>query len=167
MAKRGPKQRPTELNDLMGNPGHRAVKTGEFHPPIGEPPKPNRARKTIAEFYRHHGAMLAELRVLTRADWFAFRIMAEHYALALDALEQVRKDKGELLVADDKGNEHKHPLLQVWRDNSAAFLRYAAEFGLTPSARKDVKPIPDSQQISLESMLFGEGVKVAEEESNR
>lgn len=164
MGKRGPKQKPTRLKEMAGNPGKRSLETGEFQPPLGAPPAPRRAKKAIGEFYRHYAQMLAELRVLTRADWFAFRLMAEHYVLAMDALAEVRGRKS-LLTIDEKGNDRKNPLLQVWRDNSTAFLRYAAEFGLTPSARAGVKPVPEVEQLSLESLLWqGQDVQVGEEE---
>jgi phage terminase small subunit len=99
--------------------------------------------------------------VLSCVDGPAFAMLCVHYALALRAASVLkmrapkRKPAGDpaadepvlpdlppamrrafgLLSVDERGLFRKHPLNQVFRENSAQFLRYAAEFGMTASSR--------------------------------
>ncbi len=59
--------------------------------------------------------------------------MLFHYVTAQEVAEVIRKDG--TMTTDERGLPRKHPLLQVLRENSQSFKAYAAEFGLTPSAR--------------------------------
>ena len=74
-------------------------------------------------------------------------------------LERIEREGLTLVVG---GATHKHPLLQVFRDNSNAFRAYAAEFGMTPSARTRLH-VEEAEQLSLAEMLFGEAARVGDE----
>jgi len=162
MGKRGPQPKPTELKKLAGNPGKRSLDAGEPQPDVEAPATPRDAPMAMRDFYRRYAQLLADLRVVTTADAASFRLMAMHYALALDAAARVRKDG--LLRKDENGVQRKHPLLQVLRDNSKVFLAYAAHFGMTPSARSSVKAVPTDRQMTLEEILFGEKAEVVDAE---
>ena len=105
-----------------------------------------------AKFWRRYAPMLAGLGVLTEADMPAFRMMAEHFAMAIDAAEKIEATG--LLVTDSRGDLRKNPLAQVMRDNSAAFRMYAVEFGMTPSSRSRLTP-EDQGQMDMVEELFG------------
>ena len=88
----------------------------------------------------------------------AFELMGVHYAMAWRAAEIVQTQG--LVLKDKFGQLHKHPALQILRDNSALFKAYAAEFGMTPSARSRIEvPIPHELD-QLEMELFGETAQV-------
>lgn len=110
---------------------------------------PKRAR----QFWKAHADQLDRLGILTEADGAAFTVMAIHYAVAWEAMEQVLEDG--LLQVDENGAARKHPLLQVWRENSAAYLRYAVQFGLTPSARGRLSILEAPQKDEYEEFLSG------------
>jgi P27 family predicted phage terminase small subunit len=95
--------------------------------------------------------MLREAKVLTDADLTAFELMATHYAVAWRAAEIIEKQS--LLQKDIFGGVHKHPLLQVLRDNSRTFLAYAVEFGLTPSARSRIKVGMEEEKDPFEEFV--------------
>jgi len=158
---RGRKPKPTQLKKLAGNPGHRKLSLDDMRPEVAAPVMPSGATKTMREFYKQHAQPLADLRVVTTADATAFHMMATHFDVALDAARRVRKEG--LTRIDVLGRMHKHPLLQVFRDNSKAFLAYAVEFGMTPSARSGVQLVPSDRQMTLEEILFGDGAKVPED----
>jgi P27 family predicted phage terminase small subunit len=148
---RGRKPKPTETKKRAGNPGRRKL--------AGDEPKPKTTKiaptlidKRAREFA---ASVLPELRttkVFTDVDMGAFEMMCTHYAIARLAAERVTKEG---LMQHNAFGWAKHPLLQVWRDNSKAFQSYAAEFGMTPSARTRIH-IEEGEQLSLADMLFGD-----------
>jgi len=96
-----------------------------------------------------------ELGVLTMADVPAFILMAEHYGVARQAVHELVQDgKLKLTVIDANGNLRKHPLLQVLRDNAAAYRMFAVEFGMTASSRGRIKVGPVEKEKSLAEVLF-------------
>jgi P27 family predicted phage terminase small subunit len=102
-------------------------------------------------FWKEHAPELERLQILTGIDGAAFRLMAEHYALAVEAAQMVRAEG--LTVATREG-EKKHPAATVFRENSLAFKAFATEFGMTPSARARLKLPEEAEQLSLADMLF-------------
>lgn len=91
--------------------------------------------------------------VLRTVDVPAFVLMAEHYALALRAAEEIAGNDY-LTTEDRNGAERKIPQLQVFRDNAAAYRAFAAEFGLTPSSRTRIHVAAEGEQLSLADELF-------------
>lgn len=149
---KGRKPTPTAVKQLHGNPGKRAINKRE--------PKPKTAVKRPwglgqgeqRKFWDEHAPELERMQVLTGIDSAAFRLMAEHYAFAVQAAKELREG-GELTVEGREGPK-KHPLMQVLRDNSQMFKSYAVEFGMTPSARARLTLPADAEQLSLADMLF-------------
>lgn len=166
MATRGRKPKPTQLKKLQGNPGKRSLKTKTE-------PKPPTTRKAATvdlakddnlakDFVAKYRPTLQALGLLTDVDDPAFEMAARHYSLAIKAYEEVQIDG--LTVMDDHAQERKHPLLQVFRDNSQAFKSYITEFGMTPSSRVRLR-IEEADQLSvyeksLEAKLFGDKARV-------
>jgi P27 family predicted phage terminase small subunit len=163
MGRRGPKPKPTKLKELAGNPGKRRLNKSEPKPKALPPAKVAKVAKKrqdpladgLTDFYARYGKKLRDLGVLTEVDEAAFDMMAVHWSLAREVAQIVRKDG--VRVKDENGLDRKHPLLQVLRDNSAAFRQYAAEFGMTPSSRSALHVEPPAKEKTLAEMLF-EGV---------
>ncbi len=150
---RGRPPKPTALKRLEGNPGKRALPDEPSAPALSKPPRvPSGLDKDAARFWRQAARALVEMRLLTAADVPAFEIMAKHWALAAKAWQRI-EDEG-MVTTDERGLPRKHPLLQVWRDNSKAFREYAARFGLTPADRARVHVKPGDVSKSLAEMLF-------------
>src|SRR5512139_3210318 len=148
---RGRKPKPTETKKRAGNPGRHKLSGSEPKPKSTkiEPTLISRRAREFAE------SVLPELRitkVLTDVDLGSFEMMCTHYAIARLAAERVMKDG---LLQNNAMGRVKHPLLQVFRDNSKMFLSYAAEFGMTPSARSRIH-IEEAEQLSLAELLFNE-----------
>jgi P27 family predicted phage terminase small subunit len=152
MAQPGPKPKPTELKKLAGNPGKRPLNSQEPQPEPASTRCPHGLSDGAKKFWRKQAKQMIELGVLTSADVPAFILMAEHLAIAREAREIIA-DSG-LMDKDVNGVDRKHPLLQVWRDNSTAYRMYASEFGLTPSSRSRLKVTAPEEEPSLAELLF-------------
>lgn len=153
MAIKGRKPKPTAQKELNGNPGKRALNKRE--------PQPGKRRVNrmpagmtdgARRLWRQLSGDMVELGLLTDADLPAFVLMAEHYGIARQALTEIAEEG--LTAQDEHGLLRKHPLLQVFRDNSTAFRSYAGEFGMTPSSRSRVQLPDGGQQLSLGEELF-------------
>ena len=136
MAKRGRKPTPRKLLELGGRVHKKKVKTLDF----GEIKKDDidkkifsglpsdivkRAEKTLE--------LLSEQGVLNPCDEEPFARYVQHLRIAHEANAIVEREG--VISLDKNGIPHKHPALQIHRDNSLAALRYEEQFGLTPSAR--------------------------------
>jgi P27 family predicted phage terminase small subunit len=151
----GRKPLPTAIKQLRGNPGRRPLneaepkfKGGGKRVPRGHLPEEGK------KFWRKYAPVLRIAGVLTEADEPVFEMMSIHYALAIEAAKRIEAEG--LTVLDVKTHtERKHPLHQVWRDNSTALKAYAVEFGMTASSRSKVKAEKDDEQLSsLADILF-------------
>ncbi len=151
MTGRPPK--PTAIKRLTGNPGKRALNKNEPQPERVIPAMPRGLPKRAKQFWKAHADKLDRLGILTEVDGAAFTVMSIHYAVAWSAMERVFAEG--MTRVDENGAERKHPLLQVWRENSAAYLRYAQQFGLTPSARGRLSIPEPPQQDDYEAFLSG------------
>ena len=170
---RGPKPKPTALKKLQGNPGKRSLKgKSEPRPPVTRAPAPGllagAGAGTLATgFLDKYRPALQSLGLLTDIDDPAFELAARHYALAVTAYDMVKAEG--LTVIDDHNEKRKHPLIQVFRDQSQAFKAYAVEFGMTASSRVRLR-IDEAEQLSLmerqlEQEIFGKDVHILQDDN--
>lgn len=152
MSSRGRKPTPTSVKQLRGNPGKRPITKREPKPKTAVKKPHGLGRGLQARFWDEHAPELERLGILTGVDGAAFRLMAEHYALAVQAAVELRTDGN--LTVEGRDGPKKNPLVQVLRDNSLAFKSYATEFGMTPSARARLQLPEEAEQLSLAEMLF-------------
>ena len=158
MGLRGPRPQPTAVRELRGDPGKRGRPAGEEPRPEPAAPKmPRGLPREARAFWRRYAEGLARLGLLTEVDTPAFTMLALHWQVCQDAMKEMTKSGQagvlELTTEDDDGLERKHPLLQVLRDNSSAFLRYAAHFGMSPSARAGMRVEPPAVADPYETFL--------------
>ena len=150
---RGRTPKPTELKRRAGNPGKRTLPEEPRGPQLAAMPRAPRGMGKEAQWlWRTLGPVLVEMGVLTRADLPAFRMLCLHWGLALQAWAKLQSEG--TTTEDERGLPRKHPLLQVWRDNSRAWREYAAHFGLTPAARARLGLAWTEKEKSLAELLF-------------
>jgi len=155
---RGRKPKPTAKKKLEGNPGKRKLNKREPKPKVSAEITPAQIDKHMKAFIDLYLPQVQAMGIFTDADQAALELMAVHYSIAWRAAEVIQKEG---LMLKNAFGWAKHPLLQVLRDNSTAFKSYAAEFGLTPSARSRMT-VPEPKEFDqLEMELFGENAKVA------
>lgn len=163
----GRKPKPTAVKKLEGNPGHRALHSNEPRYDAASDRAPTGMSEDARKLWHSIAHDVIGAGVLRSVDVPAFTLMAEHYALAIEAVREItamvdgQQDSNEekhlspLLTIDSNGNARKTPLLQVFRDNAAAYRAFATEFGLTPSSRARIHVQGDADQPSLADELFG------------
>jgi P27 family predicted phage terminase small subunit len=148
--KRGPKPKPTQQKKLEGNPGRRPLPKDEPTAPI--PPQGTADRLGLTGRSREWYDNLANSGIITELDIAAFMFMVAHYNVGFVAAQEINA-----YIADCKKTGkviRKHALSQVLRDNSAAFLKYAVQFGMTPSARVGLSVGKVEKEKSLADQLF-------------
>lgn len=156
---RGRKPKPTAKKKLEGNPGKRQLNKREPKPKVSANITPAQIDAGMRSFTDLYLPQLQAMQIFTDADLAAFELMSVHYAMAWRAAEIVQSQG--IVLTDKFGQLHKHPALQILRDNSALFKAYAAEFGMTPSARSRIQvPLPVAAD-QLEMELFGATTSVA------
>ena len=144
----GRKKKPTHLKLITGNPGKRALKPDAIQPPprkrVLAPPS-HLSREARSEWQRL-APMLTRLGILSDLDRGAFGAYCQAYGrwkAAETALRDLaRKDDsgmGALVINTKAGNVIQNPLVGIANKAQADMVRYAVEFGFTPSARARVQ----------------------------
>jgi len=152
MSRPGPKPKPIPIKKLAGNPGKRSLEARRALPAAGDPlaPKGHLPREGY-ELWNALAPRLIELGLFTELDRQTLEMMCLHYAYANKAERILRKEG--LLASGSQGQDVKHPAHQMLLDHSRQFLRYAAEFGMTPSSRSKIE-IAEKEPDDLVSALF-------------
>jgi P27 family predicted phage terminase small subunit len=90
--------------------------------------------------------------LLTEVDVTALGLMCEALAQYFEARALV--DMEGMMAMSDKGNRYQHPALAVMKSTRQEVLKWAAQFGMTPSARSRITLDTDAAEPSLADMLF-------------
>lgn len=144
----GRKPRPTHLKVVTGNPGRRPLQPDAIQPPprskVLAPPS-HLSREAKSEWKRL-SPMLTKLGILSDLDRGAFAAYCQAYGrwkIAEDGLDNLRrKDESGfagMLVTTKAGNTIQNPLVGIANRSMDMMVKYAAEFGFTPSARARVQ----------------------------
>lgn len=145
MAGRGRKPKPGELRKLEGNRGNRPINDA-VKPPRGDRPPDAPAHLTAdarAEWKRVARG-LWDLGLLTAIDVGALAAYCQAWARWKNAEKLIEKAKkaypagGGLFVETTNGNLIQHPAVGIANRAMADMVKFAAEFGMTPSGRTKV-----------------------------
>lgn len=137
MGKRGPAQRPTVLKLLHGEKHTDRINRDEPTPRPAEMVEPADASPQVRAVWRRIVAELEAMNLAFPADSDSLRAYCEavvQHERASAALAQTG-----ILVKGVHGNAVRNPALQIQRDSATTMLRFAQEFGLTPSARSSIR----------------------------
>lgn len=143
---RGRKPKPTHLKVVTGNPGKRPLAADDAEPIREAPAPPSHLNAYAREEWHRVCAELIALRILTMLDTATLAAYCESFGMwrlaaeELNALEIVAGDRPgkQLLSRTRHGTYIQNPLVGIINKAKADMVRYAAEFGLTPSARARV-----------------------------
>jgi P27 family predicted phage terminase small subunit len=148
MTQRGRRPKPSYLKVVTGNPGKRPIGEDWVKP---EPPKrPIAAPALLDRYAKAEWTRLAPglhklglLTFLDRGPFVAYCQAWSIYRHAQEALDDLsRKDDsglGGMLMRTKAGNTIQNPLIGIRNKALRDMVRYAAEFGFTPSARARVQ----------------------------
>ena len=138
--KRGTKPKPKSLLHLQG--GYRPDRhSGGLDIEPGIPTAPRGLGKYGRTEWEYVTKLLGELNILSKADRAALTMYCmawEHYWRA----ENLVKKHGEL-VKTATGELKRNPATMIRDKAWEHVMKSAAEFGLTPSARRSVDPLGD------------------------
>ena len=144
MAPRGPKTKPTNIKILTGTVRNHRINPHEPKPTIATPDAPDHLTDAARGEWARVVVQLVALGILTDLDRGALAAYCQAYgrwrsaetALARMAEKDATTDG--LIIRTKSGNIIQNPMVGVANKAMADMVRYAAEFGLTPSARTRV-----------------------------
>lgn len=146
--KPGTKPKPTAIKLLEGNPGRRDLSQSP-QPPGGDMRAPAGMPLVARREWRRVVPILVRLGVASQVD----RNALADYCLCVARLADAEADieKRGLLVEGERG-QVKNPSCQLAREYRAAVVRWAVEFGLTPSSRSRLS-VPEKPEDDLDALL--------------
>ena len=164
MGVRGPKPQPPELKLINGNPGRRPIDLDAgINPTVGIPKAPAHLSAEAKAEWKRLAPQLEELRLITKIDMAVFALYCQAYGRWVKAEMRIReldeaaearakqaKAAGEavelvnarrypgLVQMTPSEYEQQSVMLQIANKAMEQTLRYAQEFGLSPSMRARV-----------------------------
>jgi P27 family predicted phage terminase small subunit len=160
---RGRKPKPTHLKVVTGNPGRRPLNQQEIEPPRrrSAPKPPAHLLPDAKAEWRRLAPSLSLLGILSDLDVSPFAAYCQSYArwaqaerLLATLAEQDASGRDALLIKTRAGGVTPNPLIWVARNASNDMVRYAAEFGFTPSSRTRVHTTVAAAATGGESSFF-------------
>lgn len=137
MGERGPRPRPVPLKVLQGERPDRMPRTPADAPVSAEPPlPPDYLSPRAVDVWNRLAPSLHRTSLLTEWDIEFFAVGCEAYSKWRRATELVNST--DVLIRGYRGSLVRNPASQVARENADIVLRWAREFGLTPSARSGI-----------------------------
>jgi len=156
---RGPKPKPTHLKLVQGNPGKRAINRREpkVAPALPEPPDHlGEAARQEWERVAHEMYQTGILTRLDRATLAAYCQAYERWRTAERTLaEMAQRDQltHGLMIRTTNGNPIQNPIVGIANKAAADMVRYAAELGITPSARSRIHAEAQDSQDPAEEFF--------------
>lgn len=138
MTFRGGKPVPSAIKQVLGNPGRRPISTAEPRPTMPRPAAPEFLNAEGAAEWDRISAELAGMGLLSGLDRGGLGAVCQAYGRWVQAEVALAKMKNEadgLIIRTKSGNMIQNPLVGVANKAMSDYMRFAAEFGMTPSAR--------------------------------
>lgn len=151
MGRRGPAPMPTKLRLIHGDNQHR-VNKDEPKPRAVLPECPPEVAPAVRDIWDYTLGELDHMRIVSAIDRDALLCYCEAVVKHREASAVLAQTK--ILVKGALGGLVRNPALQVQRDSAQTILVFAREFGLTPSARSQIK-VAESSRGSGDDLLSG------------
>lgn len=135
MGARGPARMPEKLRLLSGEKNLDRYNPREPEPREGKLTPPADCSPAVKKIWRERLVELEAMGLAYPSDVDSWRAFCEAVAQHQEASKQLI---GEPLLVMGQRGLMKNPLIQVQRDSALTVLRFAQQFGLTPSARSSV-----------------------------
>jgi P27 family predicted phage terminase small subunit len=162
---KGPKPKPIKLRLLEGNRGRRKIPGNIPTPPAELPDPPSHLDDYALEEWHRVSDGLYVLGILCKIDRSALAAYCASYSRwrkAEEGLVEIAKgpkSKGGLIIRTISGNYIQNPLIGISNKAASDMVRYAAEFGMTPSARARLAIDPGRGKKSKFEGLLNAGKK--------
>jgi len=145
MATRGRKPTPTHLKLVKGNPGKRPINEREPVPTSELPSVPEHLDDLAKVEWGRVSEELYRMGILSGVDRAALAVYCQAYARweraerAIAKIAERDAGTGGLMIRTTNGNMVQNPLVGTANKAMSDMVRYAAEFGMTPSARSRIQ----------------------------
>lgn len=136
MGKRGPAPKPTALRLLHGDRKDR-VNTDEPPAPQGVPVCPEEAAPEVREVWAYTVEQLVRMGTASTADRDALLCYCE--AVVTHRRASAMAAQMAPLIEGHRGVMVRNPAIAMQRDAATTIRAFAGEFGLTPSARSEIR----------------------------
>lgn len=141
---RGRKPKPTYLKLITGNPGRRPLNDKEPAPQLALPSVPPHLSDAAKVEWGRVCNEMYDLGIMTRLDRGVLAAYCQAYADWCLYSEQVEKFGS--LAKGSKGQPIISPVVKLRNAARAEMVRFAAELGITPSARSRVSVVPPQKK---------------------
>ncbi|SFD42707.1 phage terminase small subunit P27 family [Roseivivax sediminis] len=144
MPLRGPKPTPTHLKVLAGTTRRHRLNPQEPQPDASRPEAPEHLSDAARQEWGRVLDAIGQLGIVTELDRAALAAYCQAYGrwvsaeAALSRMAERDAATDGLIIRTKAGNAIQNPLVGAANKAMADLVRYAAEFGLTPSARSRV-----------------------------
>lgn len=151
---KGRKPIPTKLKVLMGNPGKQKLPKGEPETPEGMPEMPVFLDGYAKEEWDRLAPGLHAMGVLSVLDSSTFGAYCAAYSMWRTTEEMIQqnieKSGPESGLVDD---ENINLLRKISRQCASDMVRFAAEFGLSPSSRARLAIEPGRRKSKFDGLI--------------
>jgi P27 family predicted phage terminase small subunit len=142
---RGRKPTPSHLKLVTGNPGRRPLNKREPAVNSGAPTPPAELNEFARREWTRLCAQLRRAGLLSTIDRAALAAYCQSYGVWVQAEQALARMAANdpvtfgLMVKTSNGNIIQNPLVGIARGARSDMVRFAVEFGMTPSARSRVQ----------------------------
>ena len=158
----GRKPKPTALKLLTGNPGGRKLNPHEAKPDLTQPSSPDFLNEHAKNEWDRVVGTLFRTGLMTELDRSVLAAYCQSYGRwvqaerALAQMAEAQPDAGQVLtIVTHNGTAMQNPLIGIANKAKADMVRFAIEFGMSPSARSRVNASPNEMADDLTSEFFG------------
>ena len=158
MGKRGPKQTPTKLKVLRGNPGCRPINRNEPEPSTDGIKMPAYLGKVARSQWKHLLPLLQSVKVMTVADVDSLARYCDTYEWWLSTRAVLRKDGDTYPIMNDKGEVKyvaQRPEVSIAHKLATQLRQLEQDFGLNPSARTGLNVEKNTQGTDEDRLMYG------------
>lgn len=157
----GRKPTPSALKLVKGNPGKRAMNKAEAQVALAQPTPPAFLCDDAKVEWGRVVDKLYSAGLMTDLDRAVLAAYCQSYGVwaqaerALARMAEADPQTNALMVKTTNGNTVQNPLLGTANKAKADMVRYALEFGMSPSARSRVNAKPDDHEKDQFADFFG------------
>jgi len=151
---RGRKPKPTAIKVLTGNPGKRHLNAREPRIPSVIPSAPTHLSQLAKIEWRRVIKILSQNGLITQIDRAALAGYCANYARWCELEKEINRSGMEWVITTGKGNLVQNPIIGMANKSMELMLKFAAEFGMTPSARSRVTAGEPLDRDDLAVALF-------------
>ena len=149
----GRKPKPTALRLVGGNAGKRKINKSEPKPELAQPMPPAFLIDDAKVEWGRVCGSLYKVGLMTELDRGALAACCQAYGRWAEAERELALMN--LTVTTSNGNAIQNPLVGIANKAAADYVKYAVEFGMTPSARARVTASTNDKQEDKYQEFFG------------